>query len=186
MYSRSLFFIFFLLTALMKTWANDLPVLTIQPAPEFEYLFGIVELGQTVEKEMHIINTGQGILSGSVNLEKSVSNEGEKEEEVFFISGDINFSLLSNQSAIVKIKFVPQKEKEYQGKIKVFASENQNTEIILKGMGKKAQKSYYLFGCGETKFDIERSARYAIDAIFTLLTFLFLLKRSQVSKSSDV
>lgn len=186
MYLCLFFSVIFLTAFSIETLAADnLPILTIQPAPEFEYLFGIVELGNTAEKEMRIINTGQGILSGSVDLEKPTSNEGEI-EEVFFISGDINFSLLSNQSAIVKIKFAPKKEKEYQGKIKVFASENQSAEINLKGMGKKAQKSYYLFGCGETDSNIEKSTRYAIDAIFILLTFIFLVKESRVRKSNDV
>jgi len=181
-----LFFFVFCLSAFeIGVWATDnLPILTIQPAPDFEYLFGVVELGQTAEKEMRIINTGQGILSGSVNLEKPTSSEG-KEEEVFFISGDINFSLLANQSAIIKIRFVPQKEKEYQGKIKVFASENQNAEITLKGTGKKAQKSYYLFGCGEIDSKTDIYSKYA-DGIFVLMTFLLLLMGRRVNRSNDV
>jgi hypothetical protein len=43
----------------------------------------------------------------------------------------------------------------------VFASENQNAEITLKGTGKKAQKSYYLFGCGEIDSKTDIYSKYA-------------------------
>jgi hypothetical protein len=82
-----LFFFVFCLSAFeIGVWAtNNLPILTIQPAPDFEYLFGVVELGQTAEKEMRIINTGQGILSGSVNLEKPLPVKERKKRFFLFL-----------------------------------------------------------------------------------------------------
>lgn len=158
----------------IQVWADNSPILTIQPAPEYDYVFGFVEPGKVAEKEMHIINTGQGILSGSVTLENPKQETTGEEEKVFFLSGDTNFSLFENQSAVVKIQFVPIKAKEYQGKIKVVASENQSAEITLKGVGKKPPKDYYLLGCGSVQ---KKNNLYHIDIVIVLFLIIFLCRR---------
>jgi len=167
----SSFFILLLLIVSIPIWSDNPPQLTVQPAPEYDYIFGIVELGQVAEKEMYIMNTGQGILSGSVVLENSEEGTTGEEEKVFFISGDTNFSLFENQSAVVKIRFIPIKAKEYQGKLKVVASENQSAEITLKGTGNKPPKAYYLFGCGQTQGE---KVGYYTDLLVMLFVVLFL------------
>jgi hypothetical protein len=171
--------IFIFLIVSLTVWSDEPPILTIQPAPEYEYIFGFVEIGKSAEKEMYIINTGKGILSGSVILEdteQSSSSSGSKEEQVFFLSGDTNFTLFENQSAVVKIQFVPLKAKEYQGKVKVFASENQSAEITLKGIGNKPPKGYYLLGCG---MHPEGNVSYITDLGLMLLLILLLSLRTK-------
>jgi len=163
----------------MHLWCENPPVLKIQPAPEYEYIFGFVEVGETIEKEMYIINAGQGILSGSVIVDDtSQSSSNDKEEKVFSISGDINFSLFENQSAIIKIQFTPLKAKEYQGKLKIVASEGQSAEVALKGIGNKQNKVYYIFGCGER--DFKKGIFCCSDYIVLLLLIFFLSKRKKV------
>jgi len=168
-------FIFILLSIQSQLWPDNPPVLTIQPSPQYDYVFGFVEVGKMSEKEMYIINTGQGILSGSVTLENT-EQSNSNDEKVFFITGDTNFSLFENQSAVIKIKFMPLKAKEYQGKLKVVASEGQSAEITLQGIGIKAPKAYYLFGCGQSS---ENKMSYYIDFVSILLTILFLATRKK-------
>lgn len=162
----SCFYIILFFIIPLQLWSDNPPQLTIQPAPGYDYIFGIVELGKMAEKEMYIINTGQGILSGSVTLENPKLGTTGEEEKVFFLSGDTNFSLFENQSAVVKIRFVPIKAEEYQGKLKVVASEGQSAEILLKGMGNKPPKAYYLFGCGKMQGS---NASYYVDLIIMLI-----------------
>lgn len=166
-------FIVILLAIQLQLRADNPPVLTIQPSPQYDYIFGFVEVGKIAEKEMYIINTGQGILSGSVTLENAAQNDSNN-EKVFFISGDTNFSLFENQSAVIKIKFMPLKAKEYQGKLKVVASESQSAEITLKGIGNKAPKAYYLFGCGQSS---ENKMSYYMDFVVILFAIFFLTTR---------
>ncbi len=168
------FFICLFFIIPIKLWSDNPPHLTIQPAPGYDYIFGIVELGKIAEKEIYIINTGQGILSGSVALENPKQEATGEEEKVFFLSGDTSFSLFENQSAIVKIRFAPIKAKEYQGKIKIVASENQSAEISLKGIGNKPPKAYYLFGCGKTQGD---KNTYLLDFFIVLFSVLFLFTK---------
>ncbi len=170
----SYFYIILLLIIPLQLWSDNPPQLTIQPAPGYDYIFGIVELGKMAEKEMYIINTGQGILSGSVTLENPKQGTTGEEEKVFFLSGTTNFSLFENQSTVVKIRFVPIKSKEYQGKIKVVASEGQSAEITLKGTGNKPPKAYYLLGCGKTQ-----GAKYGyhVDLIVILIVVLLLFTK---------
>ncbi|MGC8737999.1 MAG: hypothetical protein ACP5UA_05045 [Candidatus Hydrogenedens sp.] len=174
---KKLFFLPIILLILLaipfQLWSDNPPILTIQPAPQYDYIFGFVEVGKIAEKEMYIINTGQGVLSGSVTLENEEQNNSDN-EKVFFISGDTNFSLFANQSAVVKIQFIPLKAKEYQGKLKVVASENQSAEITLKGVGNKPPKAYYIFGCGQSSGS---KISYCMDFIVILFTSLFLTLR---------
>lgn len=176
---KNLFFLFTFIAIFIavhiQLWADNLPVLTIQPAPQYDYVFGFVEIGKVAEKEMYIINTGRGILSGAVTLENTGQNDSNN-EKVFFISGDTNFYLFENQSAVVKIRFVPLKAKEYEGKLKVVASEGQSAEITLKGIGNKAPKAYYLFGCGRS---YENKISYYMDFVVILFTILFLAARGR-------
>ncbi|HOL19607.1 MAG TPA: hypothetical protein PK813_05120, partial [Candidatus Hydrogenedens sp.] len=93
--------------------------------------------------------------------------EGE-EEEVFFLSGDTSFSLTENQIATIKVQFIPLKEKEYTAKVKVVASDNQNAEINIRGIGKKKPKAFYFFGCGDAP------SKNHIDKVDFLCLFILL------------
>ncbi len=154
----------------IQLWSEDLPELTVEPAPDYDLSFGITEVGKSVEREVHLINTGKGILAGSVTIENPKQSSTNEEEKVFFISGDIAFSLFENQTAVVKIQFIPLKSGEYQGKLKVTASDNQSAEITLKGIGIKKRKEYYVFGCGE----MEKSSTYYLDFIILSFAIFYL------------
>ncbi|GEM_PF-6120767 len=152
--------------------------LAVYPDPAYEYAFGAVQIGQAIVKEVVIVNKGEELLRGSaiLKIEETQQSEGEQgieeDKDVFQIVSDANFALAGGEQFTMKIRFVPVKDKVYQAKLIIEASEDNRAELALVGVGIKKQKSYYLLGCGESE---KEKFSLFMDLIFDLLFTTFVV-----------
>ncbi|MCX8064170.1 MAG: hypothetical protein N3G21_03270 [Candidatus Hydrogenedentes bacterium] len=154
---KTLSTLFGLLLLMFCAYAEN-SLMVVYPAPGYEYIFGVVYIGESIVKDVVVMNQGSGLLRGSavVKMEQTEVDEGEgdsdEEKNVIQIVSDPTFALAEGEQSILKIRFAPIKEKVYKAKLVIEASENQRAEIPLLGIGKKKAKSYYLLGCGVSNY----------------------------------
>lgn len=166
--------------------------LEVYPEPAFEYVFGVVQVGESMVKEVVIMNKGEELLRGSAVVEiEETENEGEQdveeEKDVFQIVSEANFVLASYEQFKLKIRFVPLKEKTYRAKLRIEASNNNKAELTLVGVGKKKQKMYYILGCGAYKCESSFCVRHNIfDLLFCAFVILGVILKSYNLRSLSI
>jgi len=185
----------FLLTffACIATFAEE-NVLVVYPDPAYEYVFGAVEIGEAIVKDVVIMNKGNELLRGSavVKIEETQTGEGEQEEveedkDVFQIVSEANFAIPPYEQFNLKIRFVPIKEKVYHAKLIIEAEDNNRAELTLVSYGRKKPKMYYLLGCGQKECQVSPLGKYYIlDFIFALFTTIIIVFKSSVSKFNSL
>lgn len=160
--------------------------LVVYPDPAYEYHFGAVFIGESIEKSVVITNQGEGLLRGSavVKIEEGQGGEDtDVEEGVFQLISNYDFALAKGEQSTLKVRFSPKKEKIYRAKLIIGASDNQNAELNLVGVGLKKQKRYYLLGCGENRTIAYGISDTVLDLIFIIALFVMLIRKTFSKKT---
>ncbi len=166
--------------------------LEVYPDPAFEYVFGVVQVGDSMVKEVLIMNKGEELIRGSAvveieETENAGAQDAEEEKDVFRIVSEANFALASYEQFKLKIRFAPLEEKTYRAKLRIEASNNNKAELTLVGVGKKKQKMYYILGCGAYECESSFGMKYYIfDLLFCVFVMVAAILKSYNIRSSSI